>query len=122
MGKHRKIYSSQIIGGCNAANTTRGIRRTGQVNITDDRVPIIYGVHRHIRGRLWQNVDWRYIGTQSYSMETMMYSNGQSVTNNTEKTKGKNINSRHRNELTTIGMDSTLRSGGTLRNRHIVMY
>ena len=60
MGEPRKIYSSETIGGHDAATNTRGILITNQVHRIEARGHIIHGIHICIRGRLRKSVDGRY--------------------------------------------------------------
>ena len=72
MGKPGKIDISETIGGRNAENTTRGIRGTNKVHITDVRGPSIYGFHRRIRERMRRSVDERYRGSGYHCVEKRM--------------------------------------------------
>ena len=83
MGKPWKIDSSEAIRGRNAANTTRGIRRTNKVHRTDSRGPIIHEIYRRIRGRLWRSGDGRYRGPGDHCVETRMEFWSKIITDNT---------------------------------------
>ena len=107
MGEPRKIYIIEKVGGRNVATNTRGIRRTDQVHRTDDRVPIIHGITRHIRGRMRWSVDGRHRGPGTHSMDLRMDRIGQIVTNSTDKPKIDTVNLRPRYGSLTVGMDGT---------------
>ena len=113
MGKTRKVYISETIGGWNAAITTRGSHKIEKVNRTDARGPSIHVINRCIKGGLQRSVNGRYIGTGTQYMEKIIDPRSKIVTDNIEKPKRHTIHFILRYGSIIVGMDCTRRSGGT---------
>ena len=113
MGETRKLYSSEIISGQNAATNTRGTHINNQVKRADAGVPRINGIHRRIRVRLKMSVAGRYRGYGNHCMEKIMEPIVQIVTDNAEKHKRHTINLRLRDDRLTVQTNFNGRSGGT---------